>query len=573
MFDKKKVSSLKYKKMLNAKNAKIHGYLATAKKGFSIDDIKQIGEIISKKHDSSTKLLNITVQFDDGSQSTRSTKIYNNELYENLVNDSWEAVNVPSAYDGYDDFDEDYVPKDGFKHVRFDVIAYKKVKGGASKGNNCLFFCISDAYSGKDYIPSPWNTTIKLRKQLGLTKDEKIGIEHIQTIADGMKCNFYLSGDDNSVYISKHQTNRNIHLEVKNDHFTLQTTQPVFKKSKKSLDEDIINESKNMVEHGKKHGLFYCYLSDVGSYQKLALLNFRHFCKSIDYPEDINFNEFKYLELASLGDIYYCKSRDNKLKKAYKVDVNSLYPHLLASLNSVFPIGQPEYKRIDELPSTFCSFGLYKCEMSIGTCDIELYQILRKGKYKWYTHIDINDYSKHGCKFTLIKDSMNFISYSNLVKGSHVFKPFVEKFYKAKSDKSNKIASSGFKQVLNLLWGTLCQKTFTTMKKSTISELSNYPVIDSLPVEIDDKIKYISNKTPYRNNWARIKPFLQAYSRRFMIKVITKDNLYKSVEHIKVDSIISTEKPNIPISNLLGEWKLEHEGEFEIVHTNKVLSI
>jgi len=387
-----------------------------------------------------------------------------------------------------------------------------------------------------------------------------------------MKCNFYLSGDDNSVYISKHQTNRNIHLEVKNDHFTLQTTQPVLRKSKKSEDEDIINESENMVKHGKKHGLFYCYLSEVGSYQQLALINFRHFCKSIDYPEDISFNEFKYLELASLGDIYYCKSRDHKLKKAYKLDVNSLYPHLLASLNSVFPMGQPEYKRIDELPSTFCSFGLFKCEMSVGTCDIELFKILRKGKYKWYTHIDINDLSKHGCKFTLVKDSMNFISYTKVVKGSHVFKPFVEKFYNAKSDKSNKIASSGFKKVLNFLWGTLCQKNKVSMKKSKISESTNYPAIDSLPTETEDKIRYISNKSPYLNNWARMKPFLQAYSRRFMIKTITKDNLYKTVEHIKVDSIISTKKPNVPISDNLGEWKLEHEGEIEIIHINKVIS-
>jgi len=567
VFDKKKVKNILRKVNLKAKNATGNVYLANAKSKFSVEDIKKMGELISKKHNNQKKLLNVTLQFSDGSQYSRSTRIYNNELYHDEVTDGWDSVNVPSSHDGYDG---DIPDETAFKNVRFEVIAYKNVKGGATKNNDCLFFCICNAYAGKDYLPKTWNTTTKLKKNLGITRKEKVGIEHLQKIADGMKCNFYLSGDDNTVYISEHPTNRNIHLEIENDHYTLLTTQPVFMKTKKLISNDMVEMSEEMVEQGKKHNLFFCYLSKVGSFQKLALMNFRHFCKSIDYPEDINYNEFKYLELASLGDIYFCKSRNNILKKAYKVDVNSLYPSLLASLNSVFPIGQPKYNRIDQLPESFCSFGLYHCEMSQGSCDIELYNILRKAKYKWYTHIDINDLAKLGCKFTLVKNTMNYISYDKVVKGSHVFKPFAEAFYKAKSDKSNPTASAGFKSVLNMLWGTLCQKSMIVKKKSLFDETTNYPPLESLPTEKDGNIEYINDKKPYLNNWARIKPFLQAYSRRAMIKTIVKDDLYKTVHHIKVDSIISTVKPNIAISHNLGEWKLEHEGKIEIVHTNRV---
>ena len=567
-FDRSKIANTKHKVMLKAKNAVGDAYLVNAKDKFSITDIKKIGEIISKRHEGSKKLLNVTLQFSDGSQYSRTTRIYDNALYEDLVTEGWESVNVPTMHDGYDG---DMPDETQFDKVVFKVISYKKVKGGASNKNDCLFFCISDAYAGKAYLPKPWNTATKVKKHLGITRNSKIEVDHLQEIADGMKCNFYLSGDDNTVYISKHKTNRNVHLSITDDHYKLLTTQPVFKKTRKLKSAKLMMVSDEMIKQGKKHNLYFCYLEKVGSFQKLALMNFRYFCKSIDYPEDITFNEFKYLELASLGDIYFCKSRNNKLESAYKVDVNSLYPHLLASLNSVYPMSQPNYERIEELPSKFCKFGLYQCEMSRGICDPELFAIIRKGKYKWYTHIDINDLRDIGCDFRLITGKMNYISYDTVVKGHMVFKPFVDAFYKAKCDKTNTLASQGFKSTLNMLWGTLCQKSLILKSKSKFDEYTNYPTLEQIPREKGDNIEFISKTKPYLNNWARIKPFLQAYSRRMMIKTIVKNDLYKSVHHIKVDSIISTEDPKVTISNELGEWKLEHKGKLEIIHTNRIV--
>jgi hypothetical protein len=620
MTDEPKVKKMMSKNLIDPKQTKkvdTKVYLLEAEKGFSIDHIKKIGNSLQKKHKASKLTLTITLQFADGSQVPRTTNIYDNEVYSDLVTESWENVIVPSPYDGYDVLlTEDLIPKNGFKFASFKIVAFKDAKGGASKKNDCLFFCICSAYGGRQYLPKSWNTPTKLKNHLNLSRNDKISTKHLQYVVDNMKCNIHITGDDNNIYTSKHETKRNIHIEIKDDHYKLKATQKVnfYEKpidqlvvikdeegrtftydgvdvvavNKYTLDkhsyvtcpkkEDLIEfydqreaQAEAMKQAGKKHDIYFSDIIKFKTFGNLALMNFRHFCQSIDYPKDISFNEFKYLEMASNGDIYYCRSRNNQLDHAHKVDINSLYPSILASTYSVYPIGTPKYNQIKSLNNKFVSFGLYHCKLLVGKCDFLLFSMLRPSKYNWYTHIDINDLIKLGCEFELIEGQTNFISYSEVVKGGNVFKPFVDKLYNAKCDKSDKLASSGFKSILNHLWGMLVQKKKKTMNIKDISPTNDYPDFESQPEPFDDKINYICNVKPYRNNWARIKPFLQAYSRRQMIKAITKNNVYKNVHHIKVDSIISTENIDLPISDKLGEWKIEYEGKLNIIHTNKII--
>lgn len=607
-----------HKRMVTNDNKafKSTAHLVEGKKGFSIDDIKKIAKRINSKYDSKNRIINISLQFTNGRYSTRSTSVYDNELYKDIVTQDYEIFNVPTPYDGYDNnITEDLIPEDGFDSIMFEVIEFKPQKGGKGNNNDCLYYCLNDAMGGRDYMPKSWNTAKKLKARLNISKDDKVATHHLQTIANILKANIHLTGDEVNVYSSSKATRRNIHLDIKDSHYTLRPTQKITKKIKyhkvfkvakrkknkiisydgekiKRLTTTSVNDldyhicgkdqnikefyeekkqlQKKMIKAGKKHNIYFCDPVAFMSHKALTLKNFKYYCQSIDYPEDIDNCEYKYLELATSGDIYYCQKNRTTLKKAYKYDINSLYPSLMASIYSVFPTGKPSYKMIDDMPKDFCSFGMYKCKLEQGTADDELFKIIRKNRFHWYTHIDINDLRKYGFKFVLCKDEMNSISYSDVVKGSQVFEPFVNALYKAKSDKTDEEVSKNFKQVLNLLWGTLCQKKVKKVSRERIEKMENFPTMENIKELNMTHLEYVDSKRPYYNNWARIKPFLKAYSRRAILKVITKDELYKHVHHIKVDSLISDIPLNIPISDKLGEWKIEHEGEIEIVHNNKV---
>jgi hypothetical protein len=79
----------------------------------------------------------------------------------------------------------------------------------------------------------------------------------------------------------------------------------------------------------------------------------------------------------------------------------------------------------------------------------------------------------------------------------------------------------------------------------------------------------VNNIYPYP--WARIGPFLTSYGASNLVKDIIKLDCADKIVRIHTDSIMLSEKlENIELSDKLGGWKIEKEGNYKIKHVNDV---
>ena len=104
----------------------------------------------------------------------------------------------------------------------------------------------------------------------------------------------------------------------------------------------------------------------------------------------------------------------------------------------------------------------------------------------------------------------------------------------------------GSKQILNTLWGALCQGRFNKFSVDSDTELNitNAKIVSMYSTEDKIKLKVISYEYGYfLTNYARIKPFVLAYSRDRLFHCFQKyeDNVLR----IHTDSI--SLKKNRPI--------------------------
>ena len=80
---------------------------------------------------------------------------------------------------------------------------------------------------------------------------------------------------------------------------------------------------------------------------------------------------------------------------------------------------------------------------------------MRQNKYNYYTHIDITRARELQYNITILEDDEpNFLNYSRekTINACQAFRPFVDYMYQLKS---NNIP--GAKNILNCLWGALCE--------------------------------------------------------------------------------------------------------------------
>ena len=184
---------------------------------------------------------------------------------------------------------------------------------------------------------------------------------------------------------------------------------------------------------------------------------------------------------------------------------------------------------------------------------------MRQNKLDYYTHIDITRARELHYTITLIEDEQpNFLYYSRekTINASQAFRPFVDYMYKLKSDNI-----PGAKNILNCLWGALCEsmqfvvyhregaETFIDQDKPLISIKPYYKS------ETDYAIKLQSINKTFKSDWARLKPFLLSKGRVLLSKAIEPN-----LEHIMrshTDSLYSSVKLDClaNLGNNLGDIK------------------
>jgi hypothetical protein len=297
-------------------------------------------------------------------------------------------------------------------------------------------------------------------------------------------------------------------------------------------------------------GMINLYKS--GSYYSAALSLFERLTKFIT-PEEIKQDETEFIKNCVSGAFIWCDEYEGEL---YKYDVKSLYPYLMISNTSKFPVKRGDFRNIEDFHPEYFEYGIYRAKV-YETENDNLNKLFRFNSSNYYNSIDLTEAKKHGFKIELIKDDKpNFLYYSpdKLITFYSVFKDYIDLLFDLKEKKVNKS-----KSILNMLWGALCE---TDKRKQYIS--------DDFKIEDDEEIVelYPSNSAEefhnikttrfnnyYKNNFARLGTFLLSYGRRHMANIL-KDNI-EYVKRVQTDGFLTTKFIHNKKDVELGELKYE----------------
>jgi hypothetical protein len=233
-----------------------------------------------------------------------------------------------------------------------------------------------------------------------------------------------------------------------------------------------------------------------------------------------------------------------------------------------FPIKEGEYKIISTEEIDIKNYGIYRCTINADTP----HKFFKHNKKNYYTHLDIETAQKLGFEIEMIQDGKpNFLYYSKdkLVNGAFLFKKYITEMYELKKQGVN-----GAKDLLNILWGALCETNVYKFNATSDQELNIVDAdIKKLSSDSHIRIKCVFyNAKHYKTNFARIKPFIIAYGRQVIFHKYHRYAPY--VVRIHTDGFYLTEKPDdILTGDKIGNLKYEGCFEVKINSLNKIFKI
>jgi len=157
---------------------------------------------------------------------------------------------------------------------------------------------------------------------------------------------------------------------------------------------------------------------------------------------------------------------------------------------------------------------------------------------------------------TLIKDDKpNFLYYppESMISGEILFKPYIDRLYKLKEQKI-----TGAKNLLNVLWGALCEKRINKeyFKEDGITIPDEHEIINIEPkTEKKYLIKHYNPTSFYKTNWARIAPFILSKGRSVISKIM--EPCIDDVKRVHTDGFLVTKKLDIKTGTDIGDLKYE----------------
>ena len=494
--------------------------------------------------------------------------------------------------------------------------------GNDDDNNDCLYNCLSEMIIR---INEYWETPESFKKYLGLKRKDKVPIELIPKIETKLKT-FQINIRGDHIYSSTVKSQKIINLTLINEHYEIDK---LFKKKKicryinfrekqpllydkltfecyngrhkriLSLEEknDILFNFKtyspyiliprreqtdkegniinitieeefekllkiNNVLKTESNGLINLFKS--GSYLNAAADLFDKFTAFLSTPDDILQDEAEWISESNIGALIFAEQYEGEL---YKYDVKSLYPYLMQQSTLKFPIKRGEFIRLESF-GEFIQFGIYRCKISLSE-DKNINKLFRFNKKNYYTSIALDHAKRLNLKIELIQDDKpNFLYYSRdkLITFNEVFKSYVEFLFPLKEKKIE-----GAKDILNRLWGLLCQvdkKKYFCDKEITIED--DEDIIDIRPYKNDEDIDIIQtskmNKR-YKTNYARLGPFLIAQGRKHMSNIMYNDR--ENIYRCQTDGFLTTKKIHQNIDVKIGELKYEGYTELgKIQHCN-----
>ena len=293
------------------------------------------------------------------------------------------------------------------------------------------------------------------------------------------------------------------------------------------------------------------------SFGQCILDTFRNYSKSLQEPESISHEESIFISNAFMGGIMYAKPYEGQI---YGYDANSMYSSKLSEFQFNFPVKQGlcitmTEEEFDSLE--YYKYGIYRCEIEYND-DVKM--LFRYNIKNYYTHHDLSRAKALKLKITIICDSQpNILQYnkSDLVNGASVFSSYVNLLYPLKKN-----GCKPAKEMLNLLWGLLCEKNTRHKIQSNDDKddtRDNEKLITICPIDKDSKfhrLEYINTDILFKTNYARLGPFLTAYCRTSISRVI--EPFKSQIKRIHTDGFYLTNEltqKDIKIGLELGQFK------------------
>jgi hypothetical protein len=518
-------------------------------------------------------------------------------------------------------YSDDYDQINGDEYDSFAIYFSALPSGfmGHSKNNDCVYECLYECLGEK--LKKIWSEPIKLKNFLKIPYTQKIDIRDLEKIEKKINCSINCTGD--YCYTSKINNIKVINLLIINEHCKIDEYNKEKDDIRKTLSNRISRRDRYILMYNKRMDpvtgeYFMCFdgitkfqlskeyrddiynwktnyilvhvfdtklsleenyfkflemannlkaksngkinLYQTGDFINTSLYLFNNFTKHIPTPPPILQREAELINLASQGAIIFT-SKGFK-GKVYKADINSMYPSIMNS-QMLFPVKDGELKYIKEFKSEFFEYGIYRAIVHMSD-NVNINKLFRFNYSKnVYTNVDLTRAKELELDIELIVDDQpNFLYYSRdkLLTGTEIFGEYVNLLFPLKQEKVH-----GSKDILNRLWGTLCQRN---MKKQIHDHTSSFEIPDDVrpifkPYNDDTTIiKYAKYEKQNIYTWARIKPFLLAKGRSIISKIMEP---YKNILiRCHTDGVYFSEEPkDIKYGSQLGE--LRYEGLHDIL--------
>ncbi len=263
---------------------------------------------------------------------------------------------------------------------------------------------------------------------------------------------------------------------------------------------------------------------------KLFYSNISH----LKNPAPITMCESNWIESANYGGLTFAEKTD--WFDGYNYDGNSFYSSNLLKFG--IPMESGEFKTLNEFENFF-RYGIYRCKV-YHSGDNKIDRLFKLNK-SFYTHFDLEGAKLLGLKIELINDeNPNHLCYTGKhIRGDIVFKTTIEYLYKLKQDGVPRA-----KELLSKLWGSLGRKNKHYLNSKYKTDIPEEADILSI-TENKNGNYHVEYTLPeaenlYCHSFGRISPFIQAYGRYQMARIILPNNEYIVRGH--TDSFLANKK-------------------------------
>lgn len=589
-----------------------------SKKGsISRNDIKKISNRLSKdlRNKKIRGYMFTNIYYDDANKWARAKKTNIGDKVR-LYGD--EGTNVSGDYIDIEDPEE-------YSEFRIVIMKMKSKGGSTDSKNDCLYNCLKNVIPPKDFY---WKCASHFKNYLGVDREDPIDIDKLELVQAKLP-KYCLSCTGDNIWTSSNSKTRRIKLKLIDGHYSIDQNERrsvtyQWKKNERipvscifhlshdnviyyheDLEEPTIIDSKGFYEMRKNTRDTHIYINSnckkkdlikmhtewmknankmrdqskglinlykTESISNTALNLFYKHASTIE-TNAIEQDEAEWIDDAHKSPVICCEKGYNG--KGYKYDIVSSYPSIMKSKYMLFPVKRGEFVSMtssDFDSIKFYKYGIYICNVEEGELNTKFVDKLIQSKIK-LTHFDIYLLKELGCKVSICDTGKrpNALIYERdkLLTGSQIFGSFVDTMYDLK-----KKSIAGSKNVLNCLWGALCEKR---MKKIIFSDLqkaempSDTTPIDIGPLEGNTYIaRYINNDRYFGSDFARLKPFLLAKGRDKIIKIMQPFNKY--IQRVHTDGFISSIKLDIKLGDDIGDLRYEGKCDnVEIVNNIKII--